>query len=146
MTTLNLKRTFAAPRERVFQAWTDPAELRKWFHVGEDWSTPICEVDLRENGTYRIGMQPPDGETPSVVTGRFREVNVPEKLVYTWSWEGDEPHETLVTVIFRDLGDKTEIELTHERFPSATERDKHAEGWEGCLQQLNNLLSPKEAR
>lgn len=136
---LSLKRTFAASREKLFQAWTDPAEIKKWFHVGEDWTTPLCEIDLRVGGAYRIGMQPPDRDTPYVVHGVFREVKSPEKLMFTWSWEG-EPHEMLVTVVFRDLGDKTEIELTHERFPNATERDKHAEGWTGCLQQLDKLV------
>lgn len=139
-TTLSLKRIFAAPREKVFHAWTDANALKKWFHVGEDWTTPLCEIDLRVGGTYRIGMQPPDSDSPYVVQGTFREVKPPEKLVFTWSWEGEDPYETLVTVFFRDVGGKTEVELRHERFPNSEERDKHSEGWAGCLEQFSNFF------
>ncbi len=139
-TTLNLKRTFNAPREKVFQAWTDPNALKEWFHGMDDWTTPVHEIDLQVGGKYRLGMQPPDGDTPYVAYGTYREVQPPEKLVYTWSWEGQDPMETLVTVEFREVGDSTEVELTHERFPNAEERDKHNEGWVGCLDQLSKLL------
>ena len=139
-TTLNLKRTFGAPREKVFQAWTDPNVLKQWFHGMDDQTTPIHEIDLKVGGEYRLGMQPPDGDTPYVAYGTYQEVQPPEKLVYTWSWEGQDPLNTLVTVEFRDVGDATEVELTHERFPNAEERDKHNEGWGGCLDQLGKLL------
>lgn len=139
-TTLILKRTFAASREIVFKAWTDPNALRKWFHIDETWSTPIQEIDLRVGGKYRLAMQPPDRDTPYIVQGTYREVEPPEKLVYTWSWEGEDPYDTLVTVLFHDLGDSTEVELKHEQFPNIEERDKHNEGWAGCLEQLAKLL------
>ena len=139
-TTLNLKRTFGAPRAKVFQAWTDPNVLKQWFRGMDDWTTPIHEIDLKVGGKYRLGMQPPDGDTPYVAYGTYREIQPPEKLVYTWSWEGQDPMETLVTVEFRAVGDSTEVELTHERFPNAAERDKHNEGWVGCLDQLSKLL------
>ncbi len=55
-TTLRLTRTFAAPREKVFRAWTDPEELKKWFGpVG--YATPMAEVDLRVGGKYQLGMR-----------------------------------------------------------------------------------------
>ncbi len=140
--TLKLKRTFAAPREKVFRAWTDPNELKKWWRVQDDWAIPIAEVDLRIGGKYRLGMQSPDGTTPYVVGGIYREVKFPEKLVYTWKWEGSEEAETLVTVVFRELGgDSTQVELTHERFATKEARDKHNEGWKGCLAQLEKLFT-----
>ena len=139
-TSLTLKRIFAASREQVFRAWTDPAELKKWWGMEDDWSTPISEVDLRVGGKYRLGMLPPGAESPHVVYGTYREVEPPDKLVYTWQWEGGESDETLVTVRFHDMGDSTEVELTHSQFPSAEERDKHNEGWNGCLQQLAKLF------
>ncbi len=138
--SLNLKRTFAAPREQVFKAWTDPSALKKWWGMGDDWSTPIAEVDLREGGQYRLGMQEPNAEAPYVVFGTYRVVEPPDKLVYTWNWEGLESEETLVTVLFRDLGSSTEVELIHSQFTNDEEREKHNQGWVGCLLQLEKLF------
>ncbi len=79
--SLSITRTFAAPRERVFQAWTDPEELKKWW--GPDgYTTPSAEVDLKVGGSYRFAMKPPGGEV-FFLSGEYREVRAPEKLVYT---------------------------------------------------------------
>ena len=147
-TTLRISRTLDAPRESVFKAWTDPDNLKKWWGVGADYSTPIAEVNLRVGGKYRLGMQAPDHDQPFVVGGTYREVRPPEKLVYTWVWEhqGEQadpdftPAETVVTVEFRDLGGRTEVVLTHEFFSDANMRDQHSHGWTGCLEQLATLV------
>ena len=141
---ISITRVIAAPRELVFRAWTEPERLQKWWGVQADYTTPIAEVDLRVGGKYRLGMRAPDNEHPFVVGGTYREVRPMEKLVYTWVWEhhGEgsdsnfEPAETLVTVEFRDLGDKTELVLTHEYFPDENMRDEHNHGWNGCFDQL----------
>lgn len=138
-TTLKIRRTFAAPREKVFRAWTEPEELKKWFGPSDEYSTPIAEVDLRVGGRYRIGMRSPGGDL-HVAIGTYREVRSPEKLVYTWSWEGGQMGETLVTVEFHALGGSTEAVLTHEFFPSMEEREKHESGWNGCLSRLPKAL------
>ncbi len=59
---------------------------------------------------------------------------------YTWNWEGLESEETLVTVLFRDLGSSTEVELIHSQFTNDEEREKHNQGWVGCLLQLEKLF------
>lgn len=138
-TALIIRKKFNAPRSKVFEAWTQPEMLKQWFSPNETFLVPIAAVDLKVGGTYRIGMRPPDRETLHVATGVYREIRPPEKLVFTWSWEG-EPMETLVTVEFRDLGDATEVMLKHEYFPDALTRDKHSEGWTGCLEQLRTMF------
>lgn len=140
-TKLSMKRTFPVSCDRVFQAWTEPKVLSKWFHVGPDWTTPVHQVDLRVGGKYRFGMLEPGKEAPHIVTGVFREIEKNEKLVFTWKWEGADEAESLVTLLFRDLGDKTEFELIHERFATSEARDKHAQGWQGCLAQLEAMLA-----
>lgn len=138
--TLRLQRTFAAPREAVFRAWTDPRALKAWFAPDDAFRTPVAEVDLREGGRYRIVMLAPDGERHTV-HGVFREIRAPERLVFTWAWESWPPsQETLVTVELREVGSQTELTLTHERLPSVEARDKHAEGWNGCLDRLPKAL------
>ncbi len=137
-TTLQLKRTFQAPRERVYRAWTDPEEMKNWAAPSEDYEV-AAEVDLRVGGKYRIQMTHRDGAVHTAY-GEYREVSAPEKLVYTWSWEDGFAKDTLVTVEFRDLGSATKLILTHERFPDAESRGKHSEGWSGCLGRLEELV------
>ena len=142
---LSLQRTYAAPRERVFWAWTEPEALKRWFRVAEGYSTPIAEVDLRVGGRYRLGMQPPGSAEVLLAGGVYREVRSPERLAFTWRWEGDSPQpETLVTIEFRQRGDLTEVVLTHEGFVDAPARDQHAGGWQGCLDRLDSALARSE--
>ncbi len=139
-TTLQLTRTFAAPREKVFRAWTDPEEVKKWFHP-PGYETPSAEIDLRVGGKYRLGMRKlPDGEV-FYLSGTYREVRRPERLVYTWQWEAEpELGATLVTVEFHDRGGSTEIVLTHELFPTEKARQEHEQGWSGGLDNLGKIL------
>ena len=144
-TTLQIKKTIAASREKVFQAWTDPKALTRWFAPSDEFSTPLVEVDVRVGGKYRIQMKAPDGGLHTV-GGVYREVKPPEKLVFTWVWEpgpscGQPGHEapgyeTLVTVELYERGNSTEVVLTHEGFMDSMERDKHNQGWTGCLNRL----------
>ena len=103
-----------------------------------------------------MGMQPPDKDQPLVIGGIYREIKPPEKLVYTWVWEpqlpgtqirsgsGPEglvaPGETLVTVEFHNVDGETEIVLTHQFFSDQGMRDKHGQGWNGCLDNLAILV------
>lgn len=140
-TTLEVRRTIAAPREVVFRAWTEPEMLMKWWRVDAGWSTPIAEVDLRVGGRYRLGMLEPGKDGPYVVSGLYREVTPPDKLAFTWTWEGPgAAEETLVTVEFLDQGGSTEVVLTHQNFADENMRDEHQKGWGGCLAQLVYLV------
>jgi uncharacterized protein YndB with AHSA1/START domain len=140
-TTLQIRRTFKAPRQAVFQAWTTAEALEKWFAPSDEYTTKVVELDLRVDGRYRIEMRSPEGKIHRLV-GVFKEVRYSEKLVYTWSWEErqEEFGETLVTVEFRDLGDLTEIILTHELLPTAEDRTEHERGWAGCLNRLPKVV------
>ncbi len=133
-TTLEIKRTFQASREKVFQAWTDPEKLNRWFAPSDDYEVS-AECDPRPGGNYRVQMTHKDGNIHTVV-GEYREVNPPEKLVFTWSWEDGGVQGSLVTVDLQDLGESTEVTLTHSGFLSAEWRDKHNEGWSGALSRL----------
>jgi len=141
-----IRRTFNAPRERVFAAWTKPDQLRGWWRANPEFSTPIVEVDLRVGGKYRLGMQDPTKDSPFVCFGEFREVDPPSKLVYTWSWDSPamDVGVTIVTVEFHDRGGKTEIVLTHAGFPSADAAAQHQHGWDGCLGQLGPFVESAE--
>ncbi len=139
--TLRLTRVFAAPREKVFRAWTSAEALKQWWGP-PDHGTASAEVDLRAGGRYRLGMRKlPDGAI-FYLSGAYREVKAPEKLIYTWRWEAEPEYgETLVTVEFRDRGTSTEVVLTHELFPTEAMREQHGQGWSGCLDRLADLLA-----
>lgn len=147
-TTLQIIRTYKAQREKVWNAWTNPEALKKWFGPSDEFTVLLAEVDLGIGGTYRLQMKAPNGEVHTAV-GTYKEVNAHEKLVFTWSWEegggcGDAkagpPIDTLVTLEFRVKGNESEMILTHDRFPNVEARDKHQEGWSGCLARLGKLF------
>jgi uncharacterized protein YndB with AHSA1/START domain len=142
-TTLKVRRTIQAPRARVFRAWTDPKELALWFAPSTEYFTKVPELELKIGGKYRVEMHHKDGNVHTV-GGAYREIKPPEKLVFTWRWDHDPTvPESLVTIEFLDFGSSTEIQLTHEQLPNAEQRDKHAQGWNGCLEQLARLVEAR---
>jgi uncharacterized protein YndB with AHSA1/START domain len=139
---LVIRRTFAAPRARVYAAWTEPEQMRRWAGP-EGFSVPEMEQDPRVGGTYRMTMQQPDGERIAVY-GVFREIKPPERISYTWRWEEDTPEaetETLVTVEFHERGDETELVLTHDQFVGEESRAGHEGGWNSALDKLGRFLA-----
>jgi uncharacterized protein YndB with AHSA1/START domain len=137
--TLTLERTFDAPREAVFAAWTDPEILRRWWAMAPDWDTPEATVDLRVGGRYRLAMRDAGSGAVHVVGGEYRSVEPPERLVYTWTWEdGMSPGSvgSVVTVAFREDGGRTTVLLTHTGFVDADALPTHEHGWNGVLDNL----------
>ena len=137
-TRLELRRTLDAPRREVFEAWTRPETIREWFAPGP-MTVPVAEVDLRPGGRYRIAMREPNG-TQHVVTGTYEEIIPNERLVFTWTWEGGDGEQTLVTVSLVERAGKTELLLVHERFATPASRAQHLDGWNGCLDNLAQRL------
>jgi uncharacterized protein YndB with AHSA1/START domain len=136
--TLRLTRVVPARRDVVFRAWTDPEALRRWWVPFEGMSASAVEVDLRPGGRYRFTMRNAAGDEFHV-SGEYREVRAPERLVYTWS-VGDTQHETLVTIDFEESGSTTLLHLTHERFMDDDARKRHGAGWAGVLDQLVAMM------
>jgi uncharacterized protein YndB with AHSA1/START domain len=139
--TLEMKRVLTAVPSVVFEAFNDSGELAKWWGP-EGFTAPSLEFDPRVGGTYRIEMQPPEGE-PFYLSGEFREVDPPARLTYTFVWEEPDPDdlETLVGLSFRDLGESTEVALTHGPFKTEARRALHRDGWTDCFDKLGRLIS-----
>ncbi len=136
---LRIARTFPASRQRVFEAFTEPELLKQWWGPA-GFSLPKATVDFRVGGAYRFGMQPPQGDLMYLV-GTFREIKRPERLVYTWVWEGAPPEsQTVVTVEFREVEGNTEVVVTQEPFPNDEARQQHVFGWEGGFDRLTEIL------
>lgn len=138
---LRLSRSFAAPRERVFRAFTAPAQMAKWWGP-KGWTVPACTLDARPGGAWKTVMRSPEGRDHTV-SGIYREVVPPERLVYTWAWEGDggRGHETVVTIELSETPGGTRLQLTQELFESDNARDRHNEGWSSSLDCLEAALA-----
>ena len=135
---LVVTKIISASPERLFAAWTEPAQLKQWW--GPESVTCIeAEVDLRVGGRYRIGNRFPDGSVVWI-TGRFHLIDPPRKLVYSWQ-VGATTDEELVTVSFEPTTDgQTEVKVVHERIPDEPTRARHQLGWVGCLVKLASHL------
>jgi uncharacterized protein YndB with AHSA1/START domain len=135
--TLVLKRMLNAPQERAFKAWTSAEHIQQWMRPEPGMEVPLVTMDLRLGGKYRIQLKTAEGEYYTAV-GVFKEVKVPELLVYTWDWERDgggtefgevEGNPSLVRVEFLKRGEGTELVLTHSQFAGIERRDSHGRGW-----------------
>lgn len=137
---VRLERVIRADRERVFRAWTEAGEMKRWF-APQGFTIPEAEVDARPGGAFRVIMRAPDG-SEHVARGAFRRVEPPSLVTFTWSWESapEEPEETLVTVELSEEGASTRLRLVHEGFSTEAERESHEEGWISCVAQLVTLL------
>ena len=142
---LRLSHRFTAPRERVFEAWTSPEVLRRWWAPEPTWEVPVAEVDLEPGGGYRFSMRTDGGEIHTV-HGEYREVRPPERLAFTWEWEeGPEQvvtgtENSLVVVDFLEDGDGTLVELTQTGFVSGEAMGMHDHGWNAVLTRLEERV------
>jgi len=144
-TVVRVQRRFEAPRERVFDAWTNPDVLREWWAAMPTMSPGEIDVDLREGGRYRMQMVADTGDVHTVV-GEYKEVRRPERLAYTWTWESNEDAmtgsaDTLVEVDFADDAGGTRVTLTHSGFANAEIAGMHDHGWNGTFDSLERYFA-----
>ena len=98
---VRIERTFGAMAEEVFDAWTSPEVMRRWFHCGPDWDTPEADVDLRVGGKVRVVMRRPDG-TEVEAHGEYTLIDRPRRLVMTWTFDDDPSNEQLIELSFSE--------------------------------------------
>lgn len=141
---VEIRRTFTAPRDKVFQAWIEPRMLSRWFLKPTPQHQPkMLHFDARTTGGFRFEVVSPENGQLYVLVGAFHEIQPPYRLVFTWRWENQPGFpETLVTVEFRRLGesDFTEVILNHAFLPEAA-RENHRKGWGGCFEALQTALA-----
>lgn len=140
---LRIERTFRAPARAVFDAWTSTEVLRRWWPAGPDWDTPVVEVDVRVGGRLRLVMRRPDGQEFGG-SGEYLEITPPERLVFTWTWDGQEQEDRqLVEVDFQEGPDgTTTVVLTNRGLRDEESRRSHEEGWQASFDNLDRVLVP----
>ena len=141
---LTMTRFIRAPREKVYDAFVTPELMSAW-NCPRGMAVE-ASADARVGGAFRMQMRARDG-TRFAVTGNFVELKRPERLAYTWAWEGGGPMpEGMSTLIEVDLVSRdggTELCMRHSGFTAAAVRDAHTHGWASCLNKLNDLLDPQ---
>jgi uncharacterized protein YndB with AHSA1/START domain len=137
---LRMKRVLPAPRAVVYGALADPEELARWWGP-RGFTAPSVEFHPQVGGSYRIAMQPPDGDLFHL-SGAFREVDPPARLAYTFRWDPPDPddRETVVTLSLQDQGEQTGVLLTQGDFATAERRALHEGGWTDSFERLEQLL------
>jgi uncharacterized protein YndB with AHSA1/START domain/DNA-binding transcriptional ArsR family regulator len=141
-TTVVVSKVFDADRDKLFRAFSDPELMRRWFFPGDEgWSADVTN-DFKVGGQYRIDMHDAEGNTWSH-WGKYREIDPPNKIVFTWN--SDLVEKTEVSVEFRETAGGTEIILTHEFLPDEEQREEHRGGWNGCLRNLERAIQQSSA-
>ncbi len=135
--TIQVTKILPASREAVFAAWLDAEGMRHWMCPGDIKETEI-EIDPRVGGKFRLLMR--GGENDYEMTGEYVEIVPPERLSFTWI-SHTVVAGSLVTIELRDLGDETELVLTHERLPDADIAVQHESGWTSILEKLAGRLA-----
>jgi uncharacterized protein YndB with AHSA1/START domain len=143
---VTLTRIFDAPRDLVFNTWTDPKHMARWWGP-RGFTNPVCEMDVRVGGAILIHMHGPGG-TVYPMTGTFLQIVVPEKLVFkAVAASGDGPPllEGLVTATFEEYGGKTKLTV-HEKATSLAPAGARMlagmhEGWAQSLDRLDGLVT-----
>jgi uncharacterized protein YndB with AHSA1/START domain len=137
---VRIERTFDASAEEVFDAWTNPEVMRRWFHCEPDWDTPEAEVHLRVGGKVRIVMRRPDG-TEVKAHGEYTLIDRPHRLVTTWTFDDDPSNEQLLELTFSESEGSTTALLVNSRISTDERRDAEHRGWHGCLDELDHQLT-----
>ena len=118
---IRMTRVFNAPRQLVFDAMTKPEHVRRWWGcLGDGYSVPVCEIDLRPGGRWRFVNRHPKGE--AAFHGEYREITPPSRLVFTEIFEDFPDTVSVVTTEFAEEGDKTRMTATVQ-YPSKDVRD-----------------------
>ena len=138
---LRIERTFDAPVERVFEAWTSEEVLRRWLYGEPGWETPTAEIDLRVGGTIRIVMRDPSDRSEAGATGEYQVVEPPRLLVFTWVWDHHPDQPQLIELEFSERDGTTTVLMTNSAIPTDGQLEDQERGWRVCYDNLERLLA-----
>jgi uncharacterized protein YndB with AHSA1/START domain len=137
--TLRIERTFQAPAEAVFDAWTSEEVLRRWWRVVHDWETTEAEFDLRVGGAVRVFWRNPDKDEEFGGGGHYTEIDPPTRLAFTWLWDG-ETRRMLIEIDFEETDGVTLVRFTHRGLWDEEALRAHEDGWRKLFDELERML------
>jgi uncharacterized protein YndB with AHSA1/START domain len=137
---VRIERTFDAPAEDVFDAWTSEEVIGRWFRPREGWREADAEVDLRIGGSIRVVMRTPDGE-PVRAGGEYTLIDRPNRLAFTWTFEDDPSNEQMIELEFTERDGVTTVLFVNRDISEQRRRDAQYEGWSACFDEMERVLA-----
>ncbi len=144
---LRLERVFDADPQTVFEAWVNPDWLAQWWGP-EGIAIPELSLDVREGGAWTTTMHS-RAMGHRTVSGNYRVVDPPNRLAFSWAWDGDDGargHETEIDIRFERHGGGTRVKLVQQIFARSEDRDNHAGGWQSSFNCLEAFLARGQAK
>ena len=138
--TLRMERTFQAPAQAVFDAWTSEEVMRRWWHAEHDWETTEAEVHLRVGGAVRVGMRNPHEDVEYGGGGKYTEIEPPTRLAFTWILDGDDTRQ-LIELDFEETEGATKVHFTHSDLWDEEAVRSHEDGWGKAFDNLERTLA-----
>lgn len=138
MHKITVKRLLNVPRAKVFAAFSTAQALSKWYTPSPDISVEILAFDFKMGEHYRFQYTMTNGSKP-VLGGVYELISPDSEITFTWVWEAPDVHAdvpTRVNIKFYERSGSTELILSHEQLPSQEIGERHADGWENTLDQL----------
>jgi uncharacterized protein YndB with AHSA1/START domain len=139
---VRIERTFDAPAEEVFDAWTSPEVIRRWFKPAQGWQEPSAEVDLRVGGTIRVVMRTPEGE-PVEAGGEYTLIERPHRLAFTWTFDDDPSNQQMIELEFTERDGATTVLFINSNISEERRRDQQYDGWSTCFDEMERFLGSK---
>jgi uncharacterized protein YndB with AHSA1/START domain len=137
---LRIQRTYRAPAQAVFDAWTNEEVIRRWWHAEVGWETSEAEVDLRVGGAVRVVMRDAQSHSEYGGGGRYTEIDPPNRLAFTWIWD-DNSTRTLIEIEFEEADGVTTVNFTHSDLWDEEAVRDHEGGWNRCFDHLERALA-----
>jgi uncharacterized protein YndB with AHSA1/START domain len=138
--TLQMERTFHAPAQALFDAWTSEEVMRRWWHAEHDWETTVAEVDLRVGGELRVVMRNPHEDVEYGGGGRYTEIDPPRRLAFTWLWDDTDTRQ-LIELEFEEAGGATTVRFTHSNLWDEESVRSHENGWGKAFDNLARVVA-----
>jgi uncharacterized protein YndB with AHSA1/START domain len=138
---LRIERTFRAPIEKVFDAWTNADVLRRWLHASPSWETPVAEVDLRVGGRIRIVMCDPASGAQHGAGGEYRLIERPHRLVFSWTFDDQPENRQLIELDFSERAGVTEVVMINSGIATEPRWADQQRGWHACYDNLERALA-----
>jgi uncharacterized protein YndB with AHSA1/START domain len=138
--TVRIERTFEAPAEDVFDAWTSPEVIGRWFKPMEGWREASAEVDLRVGGTVRVVMHGPDGREVHA-GGEYTLIERPHRLAFTWTFDDYPDNQQMIELEFTEDGDATNVVFVNTDISDEERRRSQYEGWSTCFDEIELVLA-----
>ena len=139
---VRIERTFDAPAEDVFDAWTSEEVIARWFKPAQGWQEASAEVDLRVGGSIRVVMRSPDGE-PVRAGGEYTLIERPHRLAFTWTFDDDPSNQQMIELEFTELDGVTTVLFVNSDISEAERRNSQYEGWSTCFDEMARVLASK---